>query len=151
VKYSGAAIPRHPVLRHTEEVEIGGPCGQTATGAALIHGAGDHRDVRGFAEPPQPHRAGGPGSDHLLFFALHGQIHSDPPMEGTQLTIPLCKWDITFWREGKCVPHDSQLDTLTTVDMVTVNLGNQKNRRKDTKMNHARSGYDAFDPVSSLA
>jgi hypothetical protein len=69
-----------------------------------------------------------------------------------QLAIPLRKRDITFWKEGRCVPHDSPLDALAMADMVTVNLGNQKNGCcKDAKMNHAWSGNNAFDPVSSLA
>jgi hypothetical protein len=43
-----------------------------------------------------------------------------------QLTIPLRKRDIMFRKEGKCVPDDSPLDTLATVDMVTEKLGNQR-------------------------
>jgi hypothetical protein len=104
------------------------------------------------SQKPHNHTVGDLVVTTYFFLLRVGEYTSTRPRRGRRkLTIPLHKRDITFWKEGRCVPHNSPLDALTMADMVTVNLGNQKNGRKDAKMNHARSGDDAFDPVSSLA
>jgi hypothetical protein len=46
-------------------------------------------------------------------------------------TIPLRKKDIQLWQAGTILPNDSPLDVLTSADLVTVCLENQKNGRKN--------------------
>jgi hypothetical protein len=87
------------------------------------------------------------------FFLLRvGEYTPTTPKKGSaKRTIPLQKWDITFWHNTHTIPTDSPVERLQQADGVTINLANQKNGAKDAKVSHSQSGDKTLFPYRSLA
>jgi hypothetical protein len=87
------------------------------------------------------------------FFLL--RLESTPPTTpkkgSAKRTIPLQKWDITFWHNMHTIPTDSPVKRLQQADGVTINFANQKNRAKDAKVSHSQAGDKTLCPCRSLA
>lgn len=58
--------------------------------------------------------------------------------------------DVRFWKNGSLVPHTSSLQQLSSADMVTLFLDNQKNGSRGSTINQHRT-RGLLDPVASLA
>jgi hypothetical protein len=86
------------------------------------------------------------------FFPLRvGEYTPTTPKKGSvKRTIPLRKWDITFWHSTHTIPTDSPVERLQQADGVTINLANQKNGAKDAKVSHSQSGDKTLCPCRSL-
>ena len=87
------------------------------------------------------------------FFLLRvGEYTPTTPRKGRKKkTIPLRKKDITFWKNKRVIPNHAPLHELLEADGVTINLANQKNGHKNTKLYHSHSEDEDFSPTISLA
>ena len=90
---------------------------------------------------------------HLIvlayFFLL--RVGEYTPSSDPRRTVPLRRKDVTLWKDGRRLRHNSGLANLLQADGVTIGLENQKNGYKNCTLHHYASGDDGFCAARSAA
>ena len=91
----------------------------------------------------------------LAFFFLlrvgeYTPVTGPTPGRQARRTVPLWKQDVRLWKDGRPIPDDASLETMSSADGVRICLENQKNGQKGATLYHSPTG-GAFCPVRSAA